>query len=851
MFSKKLLSGAALTALSLSMAGTANAQSTASQIQDEETIVVTGTRQGEGVIVAEQAPKARSTITEAYIETQAPGQTILNTLNLVPGVNFTNNDAFGSSGGNLRMRGFDGARVSLTFDGVPLNDTGNYAIFSNQILDPELISRATVNMGTTDVDSPTASATGGTVNYITRIPSEEAGIELQPSIGSDHYTRLFGVVETGEIGPLDTRAWGAMSYTNYDQFIGPGELEKWQTNARIYQPLNGSDFVSLAFHYNRNRNAFYRQGSFAEWAANPNFSNIDVCVRDAPTAGVADNDGSGSASNNTQPASCTNYYGLRINPSNTANIRGQSRFSLGDSLTFTFDPAVQYVLANGGGTTVISETDDRLRAGVVGIANSDSVNPACVVFDGTTAGVDLNGDCDTRDQVRLYSPSNTNTIRYTLTTSLIWDINATNRMIFGYTLDTGRHRQTGEYGLLDSNGDPLDVWGGKDGEGDDPILTLGGDVFQKRDRLSVASLSQPSIRYIGDFFNDAVTLDVGVRAPIFTRELDQRCFAAAGSSFDPTCTNGAFVPTDPAPPARPNVRPFEAEVEYEDVLPSLGLSFRPAEGHLLYFSYAEGLSAPRTDDLYSGLSPVFDPPPAGGATINELELVEPETTQSYDIGYRYDGGNLIFSSGIWYSEFQNRIVRVFDQDQGISISRNIGSVEMSGAEIQAGFRFSDAWSLFGSAAYTDSEVQDNLQTGVDADGPDNILGGIGAADDNAPIFAATAGKQLVETPDWTTALRLEYDNGPFTIGLQGRYTGDRWATDVNDQVAPSYTVFDLDARFQFVENASLQLNVLNLFDEDYFGSFGSQVATTGPGAATVRYNRGAPRTVLLTLGLEF
>ena len=50
-------------------------------------------------------------------------------------MNFTNNDPFGKSGGNLRIRGFDGSRVSGTFDGVPTNDTGNYSLFTNQILD--------------------------------------------------------------------------------------------------------------------------------------------------------------------------------------------------------------------------------------------------------------------------------------------------------------------------------------------------------------------------------------------------------------------------------------------------------------------------------------------------------------------------------------------------------------------------------------------------------------------------------------------------------------------------------------------------------------------------------------------
>ena len=56
----------------------------------------------------------------------------------------------------------------MTFDGVPLNDSGNYALFTNQMLDSELIDRVDVNLGTTDVDSPTASATGGTVAYRTQ-----------------------------------------------------------------------------------------------------------------------------------------------------------------------------------------------------------------------------------------------------------------------------------------------------------------------------------------------------------------------------------------------------------------------------------------------------------------------------------------------------------------------------------------------------------------------------------------------------------------------------------------------------------------------------------------------------------
>ncbi len=152
------------------------AQSTGSQDFEEEAIIITGTRtQDVGGIQAPDAPKAKAVLTQEYIGRQNPGQSILDTINAVPGVNFTNNDAYGSSGGQLTIRGFSSDRVSLTFDGIPLNDSGNYAIYSNQQLDPELIEQVNVNLGSTDVDSPTAAAVGGTVNYRTRNPYKELG----------------------------------------------------------------------------------------------------------------------------------------------------------------------------------------------------------------------------------------------------------------------------------------------------------------------------------------------------------------------------------------------------------------------------------------------------------------------------------------------------------------------------------------------------------------------------------------------------------------------------------------------------------------------------------------------------
>ena len=143
--------------LAAGLSQTAFAQSTGSEIIDEDMseVVVSATKvRGIGILAEQTAPKSKVSLDGAYLANQTSGQSVFQALNQIPGVNFTNSDPFGTSGG---IRGFDGSRVSVTFDGIPLNDSGNYALFTNQMLDSELIERVDVNLGTTDVDSPTAA----------------------------------------------------------------------------------------------------------------------------------------------------------------------------------------------------------------------------------------------------------------------------------------------------------------------------------------------------------------------------------------------------------------------------------------------------------------------------------------------------------------------------------------------------------------------------------------------------------------------------------------------------------------------------------------------------------------------
>ena len=801
------LFGASLVALASTLtAAPAFAQSTGS-IETEETIIVMGARVTDGIggVVAPETTKAKAVLTQELIERQNPGQTILNAINMVPGVNFTNSDAYGSSGGNLRIRGFDGNRISLTLDGMPLNDTGNYAIFSNQQLDPELIDQVNVNLGATDVDSPTASASGGTVNYRTRLPKDDLGAVLSASYGEDDFHRVFGAIDTGVFTSFGTKAFFSASMARNDKFKGPGKIDKQQYNARIYQPIgDNGDFISIAGHYNENRNTFYRA---------PNLSEIRTLTGETLPAGINNTaligDFSGAqedaimafdydatctvptpVAGTAQAAStCSNYHGVRINPSNTGNVRFNSRFTLTENLMFTVDGAFQYVLANGGGSTALAE------------------NSAQLIGSSSALGVDLNGDSDILDTVRVYTPNNTNTRRYLATASLIWDVTENHRLRLAYSFDRGRHRQTGEFGFLNASGNPLDVFGGRNEPG---VISADGAQLQQRDRLSIALLHQVAGEYVGKFMDERLTVQAGIRAPFFKRKLDQHCYTMPANGF-------AYCSTQPASTVDPTfARPFEKTYKYDKLLPNAGFNYKFTDQASIFGSYAKGFSAPRTDNLYRA------------AVVD----VQPETTDSFDLGVRYSSSRIQAQLTGWVINYKNRIVSSFDRDLGISLDRNVGKVDSYGFDGSIAWRPIDQVTLYAFGSYTHAELKDNIEV-------------------SSTQILPTKGKLVPETPEWQLGGRAEFTAGPVSLGLQGKWVDDRYATDLNDVLVKGYTLVDLDARLSLaqwgLDKTYFQLNVTNLFDEFYFGSFMTQVqGSNGP-----NFTVGAPRTVMGTVHFEF
>jgi iron complex outermembrane receptor protein len=717
-----------------------------------------------------------------------------------------------------------------------------------------LIDRVDINLGTTDVDSPSASATGGTVSYLSVKPTAEAGGRFAVSGGTDNYKRGFAQYNTGEFGPWGTKAWVAASYTKYDKFKGPGELYKRQFNAMLRQDYDNGNWFFVAFHLNKNRNNFYRTASALSFATfGRNYDNLATCTLDAPTNGVADNDNAttvpGTPSlpatdNIANTASCTNYYNVRINPSDTANIRAQSLWKLTDSLTLTFDPSMQYTLANGGGTSLISE------APTIGVADRRILGST------TLTGFDVNGDGDVIDGVgstanpgiRVYSPNTTNTYRLGVTSSLIWKINENNRFRVAYTLDRARHRQTAQNGPLLPNGDPENVFAGWSGR---TIPTADGNVIRSRDRYSIAQLNQIAAEYRGTFLDDKFGVSIGLSSKDFKRELNQYCYSlngGNGNSGQLNCTTQPISSTQPAL-ANGNVRfgtntteyipPYSRKVNFDELLPNVGLTFRPWEGHTFYLSYAEGLSAPRTDNLYA----------VRRQADNSIgsRLPESEKTKSYDLGWRLSTDKILASIALWKADYDNRIVSSFDQDLGFNVDRNVGAVKLSGVDAQIGWKPTEKLTTSFSASFNDSELQDDLRA-------------------SATLTLPLKGKTLVETPKWTYAARADWQPiDGLHLALQAKHVGERFATDLNNEIAAAYTVVDFDASYKFQaegwDRLRLKLNVNNLLDEDYYGNISSGTGynsnnvpdflnlTNNPNLAF--YSIGAPRSVSLTVEFKF
>lgn len=232
----------------------------------------------------------------------------------------------------------------------------------------------------------------------------------------------------------------------------------------------------------------------------------------------------------------------------------------------------------------------------------------------------------------------------------------------------------------------------------------------------------------------------------------------------------------------------------------LGIVFKPLPNGSIYLSYGTS-SNPSGENTQSGGA---DGAGAGNLNGNKADL-DPEKSRSLELGTKWDVFNqqLSLTAAVFRTEKTN--ARVSDPVTGLVVLD--GDQRVTGIELGATGRITDAWAVWAGYTYLDAEV-------VKA-------GGDGSNDGNRSKFIAPNSFSL-----WTS-----YDiDDRWRVGAGANYMDQRYMNDANTVSIDDYWRYDAMVAYKVSKNLDLQLNVLNLTDETiYDASHVGLFATVAPG----------------------
>ena len=287
---------------------------------------------GSGLMAVQTAPKAVSTITRDAIVHAAPGATFVQLIDSIPGVNASTDDYSGLANGNYSIRGFTSDEIGTTVNGAPINDSGNYKVYSSEYGDSENIGDITVLQGYPDVSTPISGAAGGSIAWVTIDPPHQAGVDITQTFGSNDYQRTFVRLNTGDTGPV--RSYLSYSNNGAQLWRGPGEMSATKVDGKSVWTIDENNSISASLQYNRQSSNAYQ--SLTKAQAQQNYNQGYHATLLTPTD--------------------TNFYKLHTNPFTNWLLSMDGEFKLSDSLRLSVVPYFQYGNGGGGGGATFTES---------------------------------------------------------------------------------------------------------------------------------------------------------------------------------------------------------------------------------------------------------------------------------------------------------------------------------------------------------------------------------------------------------------------------------------------------------------------------------------------------------------
>lgn len=271
-----------------------------------------------------------------------------------------------------------------------------------------------------------------------------------------------------------------------------------------------------------------------------------------------------------------------------------------------------------------------------------------------------------------------------------------------------------------------------------------------------------------------------LRAGIFINDVIElgKLTVTPGLRFD-------YYDMDPKNSTDEDATQFQAIDEHQ-LSPSLGAVYKFNPRLSAYGQFAQGFKVPPYDLAYIDHNNVM-----AGYKVVPTDHLDPETSDSFEIGLRGHIGNFAFTSAIFHNKYDDFIsTSLIGTEEGmfgpvqVFQYENIESVTIEGAELGVTYYIGDNWSLYGNASYMDGENDD---TG-------NYIA-------NISPFSGIAG--------------IAYDDENWGIDSILRWANSMNKVNEGSHKTAGFGALDVIAYYNVGEKLKVNMRVGNLFDKEY------------------------------------
>ena len=654
-----LMLGAAASALLFVTAGQAlAADKTADAAAPAAATAAPDTEVDTVIILGQGQSRQVQTVSDAQVALQAAGSSPLKAVEKLPGVSFQSADAFGAYEWSTRIsiRGFDQSRLGFTLDGVPLGDMsyGNYnGLHISRAIASEDIGSVELAQGAGSLSTASTSNLGGTLQFFSRRPTDDFGVQTDVTGGSDNMYRVFGRLDTGAIEALGgLKAYVSVADQKADKWKGGSKQKQRQYDGKVELPLGETGTLTAFWDHSERREQDYQDMSF------------DMIKR------------LGSNWDNFQP-DWAKAIGVATVLNNPANYAGATPLLSGGYWTGVgTNPYAAYGVAT---------PDDAYYAGA-GIRDDDvyavtlKEKLGALHFDLTGYGHQNQGQGLWYTPYTVspgYGTPGSNAAPLSIRTTE-YDIDRKG-LIGNATYDIGDHQIGAGFWTEDNDfhqarrfyaetldhpsRNPLDFQS-------NPFLTSWDYKFN----------TKTTTGYLQDVWaiNEALKVNFGFKA----MKVENKVSTVAGN-------------------------PMNGKIESkESFLPQVGVVYKLDNGVEFFGGYTKNMAA-FVSAATSG------PFASQNQTVVDYvsKNLQPETSKTFEGGARYHNSRFQGVVALYHVKFDNRLDSASTAPPILglpAVLSNVGSVTTKGVEVAGEYRLTDTWSVYGAYTYNDSKYDDDV-----------------------------------------------------------------------------------------------------------------------------------------------